>query len=110
LAGCDCKKDDLIGGLRPPKKTFTWWFQHFLGAFEILVSIRLAWRPNRHEKNPWQLAAKYIDFPWYSIFGGLCLATGRQEHLPWRFSYILWRISTAKINLVSGSGDMRCSR
>ena len=67
------------------------------------MSIRLAWRPNRQEKNPWQLAAKYIDFPWHSILGGLCLAAGHQEHLPWRFSYIPWRILTAKVNLVSGS-------
>ena len=68
------------------------------------MSLRLAWRPNRQEKNPWQLAAKYIDFPCHSILGGLCLAAGRQEHLPWRFTYIPWRISTAKVNLVSGSG------
>lgn len=67
------------------------------------MSLRLAWRPNRQEKNPWQLAAKYIDFPWHSILGGLCLAAGRQEHLPWRFTYIPWRDSTAKVNLVSGS-------
>ena len=67
------------------------------------MSIRLAWRPNRQEKNPWQLAAKYIDFPCHSILGGLCLVAGRQEHLPWRFTYIPWRISTAKVNLVSGS-------
>ena len=65
------------------------------------MSIRLAW--HRQEKNPWQLAAKYIDFPWHSTLGRLCLAAGRQEHLPWRFSYIPWRISTAKVNLVSGS-------
>jgi len=42
------------------------------------------------------LAAKEIEFPWLSIFGGFFLAVGCQGQLPWRFSYIPWRFLAAK--------------
>jgi len=56
----------------------------FLGALKVLSTSYLPWQPNSQGNNSWQSAAKDIVFPWLSRLGGLCLAVGRQEQLPWR--------------------------
>ena len=116
------KERSLLGGWRHPRKRvclavngsqekmFTWRSTaakkrcllsgrtFFHGALKFLTASYYLGR---------QTAKEIILGSWLprmsSFLGSLYLAVGRQKHLPWRFTYIPWRDSTAKVNLVSGS-------
>jgi len=90
------KGKSLLGSRRQPTKRvylavdgsqankFPWRMYPFLGALKVLSASYLPWQPNSQGNNSWQSAAKDIVFTWLSRLGGLCLAVGRQEQLPWR--------------------------
>jgi len=74
----------LLGSRRQQANKFPWRMYPFLGALKVLSASYLPWQPNSQGNNSWPSAAKDIVFPWLSSLGGLCLAVGRQEQLPWR--------------------------
>jgi hypothetical protein len=69
---------------------------YILGGPNIFLAHSILWQSNSQGNNPWQSAAKVIEFPWLFSLGGFCLAVGYQGQLPWRFSYISWRFLAAK--------------